>query len=84
MPINIPWGQEFSGGPLSWTRSSHPVGPGPTPGWGTKNPQAMQRGQRKRKEKKRQRNQTNKTQDKQQKEKQSNIKIGRASGRERV
>ena len=31
MPINIPWAQEFSGSPASWTQHSHPRGSGLTP-----------------------------------------------------
>ena len=66
MPINIPWAWEFSGSPASWTQCSHPRGPGPTPGQGTKSPQATQWGQRKKKEKEKKegKKQTNKTQDK--------------------
>ena len=55
MLINIPWAQEFSGGPASWTQCSHPGGSGLTSGRGTKSPQAALCGQRKKKEKKKKR-----------------------------
>lgn len=45
-PINIPWGQEFSCGPLSWTCHSYCRSPGLTPGQGTKSPQAMHHSQK--------------------------------------
>ena len=31
LPVNVPWGQEFSGGPKSWTLVSHLGGFSPTP-----------------------------------------------------
>ena len=36
LPIDITWGQEVSGGPMSWTRLFHLRGSGPTPSWSTK------------------------------------------------
>ena len=39
--INSPWGQEFSGGLVSWTQYSHSSNSGPTSGQGTKIPQAV-------------------------------------------
>ena len=40
LTVNIPWGQEFSGGPASWTQCSHPRGSGPTSGRGARTLQA--------------------------------------------
>ena len=41
MPVNIPWGQEFSGGPKSWTQVPHLGGLGLTPYCRTKTSQAI-------------------------------------------
>lgn len=40
--INIQWGQEVPGGPMSWIPILHLKGSGITPGWSTKFPQATQ------------------------------------------
>ena len=40
LPINIPWGREFSGIPASWTQHPHPRGSGLTPSLGNKTLQA--------------------------------------------
>ena len=36
LPIDITWGWEVSGGPMSWTLLSHLRGSGLTPVWSTK------------------------------------------------
>ena len=51
MSINIPWGGEFSGGPVSWTPTPD-RGSGLTHGQGTKTPQGTWRSKKKKKEKK--------------------------------
>ena len=45
-PINIAWGQEFSGGLTSWTLLSHLRGSGLTLGQGTKTLQATRHGRK--------------------------------------
>ena len=47
-PIDITWSQEVSV-LMSWTRSSHLGGSGPTPGWSTKTLPATQLGRRRKK-----------------------------------
>ena len=57
--INIPWGQEFSGGPTSWTQLCHLRGSSLTPGQSTKTLKATQC--RRKEKRKKENQQTNKT-----------------------
>ena len=53
---HITWGQEVSGGPVSWTRLSHLSGSGLTPGWSTKTLSATWLRRKGRKEKRKKEN----------------------------
>ncbi|XP_029082935.1 RAC-gamma serine/threonine-protein kinase isoform X2 [Monodon monoceros] len=59
-PIDITWGWEVSGGPMSWTQPSHLRGSGLTPGRRTKTPPAtwLRRKGRKKEKKKQKQKQT--------------------------
>ena len=54
--IDVTWGWEVSGGPMSWTQSSHLGGSGPTPGWSTKTLPATQLRRKGKKERKKEKN----------------------------
>ena len=58
--INIPWGQEFSPGPMYWTWLSHLGGSGPIPGQSTK-PHKLHGMEEKGKEKEREKKKKKKT-----------------------